>query len=261
MGEIVAGRQRPDYGLDAPGTVRSLFLASCIGFIALITGLMGLWSPRHPVALLMFPLCYAGPALLVTGLFMIWWSRSGKVRARERYLDRLPWRGDETVLDIGCGRGLFLVAAAKRLHRGGKAVGIDLWNAEDLAGNSADGVLANAQLEGVADRVEVKTGDARKLDFADGTFDTVVSSVALHNIEGASERRNAAFEIARVLKPGGRVLIVDIRHTGEYADVLRGQGVPDARATRSALSYLATVLTFGALRAGVVMGRKTPLPY
>jgi arsenite methyltransferase len=261
MGEMVAQRQRPDYGLDAPGTVRSVFLASCIGFIALITGLVGLWSPGHPVALLMFPLCYAGPAFLVMGLFMIWWSRVGKVRARERYLDRLPWRGDETVLDVGCGRGLFLVAAAKRLHRGGRAVGIDPWNAEDLAGNSPDAALANAQLEGVADRVEVRTGDARKLDFPDGTFDTVVSSIALHNIDDAAERRSAAHEIARVLKPGGRVLIVDIRHTGEYADVLRGQGVPDARAARSVLSRLATVFTFGALRTGVVTGRKTPLPY
>jgi ubiquinone/menaquinone biosynthesis C-methylase UbiE len=261
MGEIVASRERPDYGLDAPGTVRNLFLASCIGFIAIITGLMGLWSPGHPVALLMFPLCYAGPAFLGTGLFMIWWSRVGKVRSRDRYLDRLPWRGDETVLDVGCGRGLFLVAAAKRLHRGGKAIGIDLWNAEDLAGNSPDAALANARLEGVADRVEVKTGDARKLPYADGTFDTIVSSAALHNIYDPEERRGAAFEIARVLKPGGRVLILDIRHTGEYADVLRGQGVPDARAMRSALSYLATFFTFGSLRTGVVTGRKTPLPY
>jgi arsenite methyltransferase len=100
-------------------------------------------------------------ACLITGLAMIYSSRFGKVRARQRYLDRPPWRGDETVLDVGCGRGLFLIAAARRLMRGGRAVGVDVWNARDLAGNNPDATLENARIEGVADRVEVKTGDAR----------------------------------------------------------------------------------------------------
>jgi cyclopropane fatty-acyl-phospholipid synthase-like methyltransferase len=43
-------------------------------------------------------------------------------------------RGDETVLDVGYGRGLHLIGAAKRLTTG-KAPGVDIWQAEDLSGN------------------------------------------------------------------------------------------------------------------------------
>ncbi len=68
-------------------------------------------------------------------------------------------------------------------------------------------------IEGVADKVEVQTGDARKLPFDDASFDVVLSSMALHNIYNAGERQTAVREIARVLKVGGRVLIVDVRHT------------------------------------------------
>src|SRR5262249_52487996 len=105
-----------------------------------------------------------------------------------------------------------LLGAAKRLSTG-RATGIDLWQGEDLAGNSPDATRANAEAEGVADRVEVRTGDARQLPFADASFDVVVSSAALHHIYTAGGRQEAVREIARVLKPGDRVLISDIRHT------------------------------------------------
>src|SRR3954470_9813367 len=231
---VAPTRRRPDYGLDAPGVVRNFLILGALGIVSIVLRLLGVWDTRHTSAAVFMPLTFGGTACLLTGLWMIYSSRVAKVRSRERYLDRLPWRGDETVLDVGCGRGLFLVAAARRLTRGGRAVGIDLWNAQDLAGNNPDATLRNARLEGVADRVEVKTGDARQLPFPDATFDTVLSSVALHNIYHEPGRRQAAGEIARVLKPGGRVLIVDIRHTGQYADELRRRGLPDAIARRGA---------------------------
>ena len=84
--------------------------------------------------------------------------------------------------------------------------------------------LRNAQLEGVADRIELKTGDARQLPFADNSFDAIVSSWALHNIYEQPGRTKAIQEIARVLRPGGQVAIVDIRHAKEYANVLTSAG-------------------------------------
>jgi arsenite methyltransferase len=251
--------ERPDYGLDAPGVVRNLLLIGSAGLLCFIALLLGLWTMRQRVALVLAPLTWMGLAFLFTGLWMVYNSKIGKLRSRVRHLDRLPWRGDERVLDVGCGRGLFLVAAAKRLNGGGNATGVDLWNAQDLAGNRPDATLANARLEGVAERVGVKTGDARQLPFPDGTFDTVLSSMALHNIYDGPGRRQAVAEIARVLRPGGRVLIVDIRHTGEYEDELRRRGLPDARAQRTPLSYLATLFTFGSLRTGTVTGQKPQL--
>ena len=172
------------------------------------------------------------------GLWMIYDSKIGKVRERETYLDKIAWRGDERVLDVGCGLGLFLIGAAKRLSTG-RAVGIDKWQQEDLSGNNAAGTLSNAMIEGVADKVEVHTGDARKLPFPDASFDVVLSSMALHNIYNAGERQTAVREIARVLKSGGRVLIVDVRHTRQYAATLRDAGL-DARCVQGIVSYLLT---------------------
>ena len=102
---------------------------------------------------------------------MAWDSKFGKVRERERLLDLLTWKGGERVLDVGCGRGLLLIGAAKRLTTG-TAAGIDLWQQEDLSDNRPEATLENARLEGVANRVEVHTADMRELPFPDGSFDT-----------------------------------------------------------------------------------------
>ena len=132
------------------------------------------------------------------------------------------------VLDVGCGHGLLLIAAAKQL-RSGKAIGIDLWQREDQAGNSREATWQNVQLENVAAQVELRDGDARKLPFTDNTFDVVVSSWALHNIYDKAGRETAVREIVRTLKPGGRVAIIDIRQTDEYARVLRTAQMLDVR--------------------------------
>src|SRR5262249_137092 len=138
----------------------------------------GLWSGvlRIPVGsghidfTLAMPGLFAGMGLVATGLWMAWDSKIGKVTRRERLLDRLTWKGDEHVLDVGCGRGLMLIGAARRLSTG-KATGIDIWQAEDLSGNILDATLENARREGVADRVDVQSADMRQLPFPDQTFD------------------------------------------------------------------------------------------
>ena len=246
---------RPNYGLDAPRAVRNLFIVAALGIISLITRLLGVWSRHDLIAVIARPLIGAGLSCGAMGLWMVYDSKIGKVREREDYLDKIVWRGDERVLDVGCGLGLFLIAAAKRLSTG-RAVGIDKWQQEDLSGNNAAGTLNNAMIEGVADKVEVHTGDARKLPFDDASFDVVLSSMALHNIYNAGERQTAVREIARVLKSGGRVLIVDVRHTRQYAATLRDAGL-DARCVQGIGSYLLTVISLGSIRWGYVIGSKS----
>jgi arsenite methyltransferase len=245
----------PNYGLDAPPAVRNLLIVAALGIISLITRLLGVWSREDVIAMIARPLMVAGLGCGAMALWMIYDSKVGKIRERETYLNKIPWNGNERVLDVGCGLGLFLIGAAKRLTNG-RAIGIDKWQQEDLSGNNAAGTLRNAMIEGVADRVEVHTGDARKLPLPDASFDVVLSSMALHNIYNAGERQTAVREIARVLAPGGRVLIVDVRHTSEYAATLRGAGLTDARCVQGVFSYLFTLITFGSVRWGYVIGSR-----
>src|SRR5262245_17334223 len=256
---VMSKAARADYGVDAPTVVRNLLIVGALGIISLITRLAGLWDRESSFALLGRPLISAGLSCGAMAVWMIASSKYGKVREREAYLDRLQWRGDERVLDVGCGRGLFLVGAAKRLTTG-RAVGIDIWQAADLSGNEPAATLKNAMSEGVADRVEVQTADARKLPFDDASFDVVLSSAALHNIYNAGQRQTAVREIARVLKVGGRVLIVDVRHTHDYAKTLSDAGFDGekdaARSVQGIVSHLLTILTFGSVQVGYVIGSK-----
>ena len=75
----------------------------------------------------------------------------------------------------------------------------------------------------------------RKLPFADASFDAVVASSSIHNIYSVEGRRQAILEIVRVLKPGGKVALMDIRHVREYAAGLLGAGMNDVKV--SGLSF------------------------
>ena len=214
--------RRADYGIDAPGVVRNLVLlgVACGAAASVAPRLRGFAIPSG---------VFLGEAVL-----MVWSSRLGKRGVVERLLDALALRGDERVLDVGCGRGLMLIQAAKRLPAG-RAVGVDLWLRRDQSGNARRTTLANAERERVAERVKVHDGDARRLPFDDACFDVVVSSLVIHNIPDALGRADAMREMARVLRPGGRIAVLDFRYTASYADTLKRSGVDEIR--RSGLRF------------------------
>ena len=220
-------RETPDYGIDAPDVVRRFLM---IGSVALVVN----FAAPSLVALLPAgaALSFAGIArslgwmgwsFVATACVMLWGSRVGKFRLRDKVLNALPWRGDERVLDVGCGHGLMLAGVARRLTTG-RAIGIDIWRNEDQARNSPEATLRNLRLEGVDACAEVRTADARALPFDAASFDVVVSSWALHNLASDEDRRVAIDEIVRVLKPGGHVALIDIRHARAYASLLRAHG-------------------------------------
>jgi len=215
-----AQSQRPNYGIDAPDVVRRFIVIGILGVVCgYIAGELAGHGRLGWMRWLVVPLWCIGITFFIQGLVMLWGSKVGKLRLRDKVIASIPWRGDEIVLDVGCGHGLMLIAAAKQLKTG-KAIGVDLWQAEDQAGNSPEATQHNIRLENVAAKIELKDGDARKLEFADNTFDVILSSWALHNIYDQAGRATALREIVRVLKPGGRLVIIDIRHVPEYAKVL-----------------------------------------
>ncbi|HYV20430.1 MAG TPA: class I SAM-dependent methyltransferase [Verrucomicrobiae bacterium] len=153
-------------------------------------------------------------------------SRRGKFLVWRDVLDGLRLTGNERVLDLGCGRGAVLMAAADRLT-GGRAVGVDIWRRVDQSGNAADATRANARIENVADRVLLVTGDMTALPFDSGSFDLITSNVAIHNIKGADGRRRALEEAVRVLRPGGRLALADLRDTDRQVKRLAALGMLD----------------------------------
>ena len=224
-----------DYGVDAPPAIRNLTVFSLTSIFAGIVLYLTLRSDSSWIATFLLGCgLLVGGCLLVTTALLVWSSKTGKLKYREQLIDSLALHGAETVLDVGCGRGLLLVAAARQLTTG-KAIGVDLWQNADLSGNHPEAMLANALAEGVAERVRLETADMRALPFENQTIDRVVSSLAIHNIPDKEGRAQAVHEIVRVLKPDGQLALLDIRCTGEYVQVLRALGWPDPQ--RSGLVF------------------------
>ena len=209
---------QPRFGIDAPGLVLGFAIG---GPLLLLVSLIG-WFAQIPP--LMWTMRYTGLVLCAEAILMTLSSLHGKHRVVRGMIESLQLRGDEQVLDVGCGRGLLLLEAARRLPHG-RATGIDLWSTRDQSGNAAAATQHNAKLADVAGRVQIDTGDMRQLPYADASFDAIVSSLAIHNLPTETDREQAVREIARVLKPGGQLALLDFRRTALYAQVLREAGL------------------------------------
>jgi arsenite methyltransferase len=217
--------QRPDYGYDAP---LALAIFALFSFAAAVVAAIGLAERDFRLAtnMTVFFVWF-----LANTLSFYYTTRHGKFLEWARILDTLRLRGDERVLDMGCGRGAVLTAIAKRLATG-RVTGVDIWSTQDQSGNAQAVTQSNASLEGVADRVEIRTADMRSLPLPDAAFDLIVSSMAIHNIRGDAGRRKAVAEGFRVLRPGGRMVLVDIRAARAYADELQKLGASDIQRRR-----------------------------
>ena len=161
---------------------------------------------------------------------------------------------------IPCSSGVFpniLQGAAKRLNESGRAIGIDLWQQQDQANNSSAGTVANAEIEGVTAKIEVKTADMRQLPFPENYFDVVISNWTVHNLELESDRQKTLNEIVRVLKPNGKVVISDIINQAEYATYLGAHGMNNIQFHNNASrDAILKVVTFGSFAPSAISASK-----
>ena len=226
--------QKPDYGIDAPGVVFGFLVGGSLLVVAgLVVFKLVSTGPWHRLGI---SAAITGAVFAIEGLLMLIYSKYGKFRHRERMLAMHKWKGDEQVLDVGTGRGLLLVGAAKKLTSG-RGVGIDIWSTKDLSGNAMEKSQQNLALEGVQEKAELRSESACEMSFPPASFDVVLSNLCLHNIPDDVGRILACREIARVLKPGGVALISDYKNTRHYARVLKERGLD---VTRSGMKLWAT---------------------
>jgi arsenite methyltransferase len=217
---------KPDYGVDAPAVMRNLFI---FGMLCL---LIAIFAPHTinigPISILSRSFYWPAGFLIGEGFLFLLYVKIGKFRHRDFMLGLHSWRGDEDVLDVGCGRGLLLAGAAKRiasLKGTGHAIGIDVWSNVDMGGNSATATQHNLDLEGISKLCTLISQPAQDMSFPDATFDVILSNLCIHNIYDGPTRRKALSQIVRVLKPGGVALISDYKRTGEYAQEFANSGL------------------------------------
>lgn len=180
-----------------------------------------------------------GAHLGVLGLLLLgsfawfrWLTAVLRFRDVERLLDALKLRGDEVLLDVGTGDGVVAIAAAKRMPQG-SVIAADDWR-RPHSGRSLSPAIAraNAEAEGVGQRVRVCTTSFETLDIPSASVDVAVACFALHHLE-RDARERALGEMVRVLRPGGRLLVAEPVRRAEIAATLERAGLTVTRESRT----------------------------
>ncbi len=132
---------------------------------------------------------------------------------RRAGLEKLDVRPGENVLEIGFGTGHSLVSLAQSIGSTGKVYGID------LSERMLDMARSNLQKAGLDDRVELACGDGVQLPYPPDSLDAIFMSFTLELFD-TPEIPQVLAECKRVLRPGGRIVVVAVSKEGENGIVL-----------------------------------------
>lgn len=138
---------------------------------------------------------------------LVWLKTLGRERVlREKILAVASLRAGESVLDVGCGTGTLALTAKRQVGQSGTVCGVD----------AAPEMIARAARKARRARLDISfnVGVAQALAFPDAQFDVVTSTLMLHHLP-RPVRQEFAREMRRVLKPAGRVLVVDFGSGGD----------------------------------------------
>jgi ubiquinone/menaquinone biosynthesis C-methylase UbiE len=137
-----------------------------------------------------------------------WFVMSGKEQTfRQMIIDLAQIQAGEAVLDVGCGTGTLAIVAKKRVGETGRVCGIDP-SAQLLAGARRKAARARLSIDFQRERIE-------RMPFPNQSFDVVLSTFMMHHVSDDLKRQGLS-EIARVLKPQGRLLVIDFMHPDEH---------------------------------------------
>ncbi|GAB5593944.1 hypothetical protein Unana1_08844 [Umbelopsis nana] len=165
--------------------------------------------------------------LLLSTLFAplyIYTTLKGKFDMWKNLLSKVPDNVFiEPCLDVGCGRGMVFVMIAKRkkslsaaaLQSIESVYAIDIFDKHDQTGNCPDSTCKNLAAQGVLDYGVLHTASFCNMPFVDNSFAFITSSLSLHNAS-SKDQKAGIMECARVLKPGGMILVVDLYPRVKY---------------------------------------------
>lgn len=117
--------------------------------------------------------------------------------ALKEIVDGTPQR----ILDVACGTGDSTISIARAAAEGTKVTGADI--SEGMMGL----VMEKAEKAGVGDRIDLQVADGEALPYEDGTFDRVTCAFGIRNFE---HKEKGLGEFRRVLRPGGRAVILEL---------------------------------------------------
>jgi SAM-dependent methyltransferase len=197
-------------------TARELYsrAAWTIGF-ALVLYYINFREYPGPAATLAAIIILIGICFAAGGYGLSWIAGAGQDQVRAQILDSVALQGSERVLDFGTGSGELGIAASQRL-KSGRVIAIGETASNEIA-------RAKAKAQGAAEKVRFESAALTKLSYPDANFDVVISSRVLNNLETVNDRSQAIREMARVLKPGGRIAIHEILDAEDYARMLTDQ--------------------------------------
>jgi ubiquinone/menaquinone biosynthesis C-methylase UbiE len=128
-------------------------------------------------------------------------------KLRLRAADLAQLQSGEAVLDVGCGTGTLALVAKERVGATGRVSGVDP-GPQQIA-------RARSKAERANFPIDFQVGVIEQLAFSDQSFDVVLSTLIMHHLPDDLKRQGLS-EIARVLKPGGRLVIADFKRPEEH---------------------------------------------
>ena len=181
----------------------------------------------------------------------------------ELILDHIEQNNAGRLLDIGTGNGILAIKAALR-NPAMEVTGVDYWGKDwEYARSICE---QNAYSANVSGRVSFKKGDAASLNYADGTFDVVVSNLTFHEVALVKHKSDVMREALRLLKPGGSFAFIDYFFEERYYGEIPGFELllRNLKLKNVVLQRLSDVLVFPRLlhhpralgKVGIVYGKK-----
>jgi len=188
-------------GYSIPVAVAGIMLATLVSYASPDGAMWG-------VLLAVLITIVSGAYVFIAQYIKYFTNLDRRLLARDFLLKEIDLKGNESILDIGCGNGILILGAAKKLTTG-KAIGTDIWT-ENSGDNKKEIFEQNAKIEGVSEFVSLYNEDARNLSFKSDSFDSILCGLTMHHILHDEGVEKAIAEMSRVLKPSGSIAIYDV---------------------------------------------------